>query len=94
MLHDAGTPMPNKHAAIKALRKNKKAAAKNTRMKAHARALLKQFNALMQEGKKAEARSLTSKIQQILDKAAKTDIYHRNKTRRKVSTTFKTLAKE
>ena len=84
--------MPNKHAAIKDLRKNKKRLAKNARMKTHAKALMAQFKLLVKEGKKTEAKTLAPKLQQAFDKAAKSRVLHFNKARRKISFLYKSVA--
>ncbi|MDO8617811.1 MAG: 30S ribosomal protein S20 [Candidatus Uhrbacteria bacterium] len=84
--------MPNKHAAIKDLRKNKKRSAKNARMKTHTKALMAQFKVLIKEGKKTEAKTLAPKLQQALAKAAKTGVFHANKARRKISFLYKSAA--
>ena len=83
--------MPNKHAAIKDLRKNKKRAAKNAKMKMHTRTLVKNIRFLIKNGKKTEALAMVSKVQKTLDKAAKTHVFHRNKSGRIVSTISKAL---
>lgn len=77
--------MPNKHAAVKDLRKNRKRAELNARMKTHIKALSSQFKALTKEGKKKEAQDLARKLQQALDKAGKTMVFHKNKASRRVS---------
>lgn len=77
--------MPNKHAAIKDLKKNKRRAAKNARIKTHLKALLHQFQALAKEGNKKEASTLAPKIQQAFAKAARHHVIHANKAARKIS---------
>lgn len=74
--------MPNKHAAIKDLRKNKRRAARNLRDKTNVKSLIKQLKSLVQEGKKSEALAMLPKLQQATDKAAKKDVLHRNKAGR------------
>lgn len=81
--------MPNKHAAIKDLRKNKRRAARNLREKINVKALAKQLKALIKEGKKSEALELVSKLQQASAKAAKKNIIHPNKARRLTSMAMK-----
>ena len=83
--------MPNKHAAIKDLRKNKKRAVKNSRMKTHAKALLRQVKDLIKEGKKNEALTLATKAQQALAKAMKSGVFHKNKSARSISAMHKAL---
>ncbi|MSR85260.1 30S ribosomal protein S20 [Candidatus Uhrbacteria bacterium] len=83
--------MPNKHAAIKDLRKSKKHAEKNARMKTHSKSLVRQIKDLIKEGKKAEALALAPKVQKILSKAAKTHVFHKNKSGRVVASIHKAL---
>lgn len=84
--------MPNKHAAIKDLRKNERRAARNLRMKIHVKALAKQLKDLVKEGKKSEAAELSKKLQQAAAKAAKNHVLHVNKTRRMTSAAHKMVA--
>lgn len=84
--------MPNKHAAIKDLRKNERRAARNLRMKIHVKALAKQLKELVKAGNKKEAMEISSKLQQAADKAGKNHVFHVNKTRRIVSASAKQLA--
>lgn len=81
--------MPNKHAAIKDLRKNKRRAARNLRDKTNVKALIKQLKTLVQDGKKSEALALVAKLQQATDKAVKKNVLHRNKGRRIASMAMK-----
>jgi ribosomal protein S20 len=81
--------MPNKHAAIKDLRKNKRRAARNLREKINVKALMKQLKALIKEGKQSEALELVKKLQQAAAKAAKKNIIHPNKARRMTSMAMK-----
>jgi len=85
--------MPNKHAAIKDLRKNKRRAAKNSRMKTHTKSLLRQVRLLISQGKKTEALALAPKLQQTLDKAGKTGVVHKNKSARLMSVVHRSLVK-
>ncbi|KAA0206700.1 hypothetical protein EDM68_01185 [Candidatus Uhrbacteria bacterium] len=84
--------MPNKHAAIKDLRKNKRRAARNLREKTNVKALTKQLKALVKDGKKTEALALVAKLQQASAKAAKKHVIHRNKSRRLTSMAMKLTA--
>ncbi len=81
--------MPNTHAAIKDLRKNKRRAARNLREKTNVKALAKQIKALAKEGKGTEALALVAKLQQASAKAAKKHVIHRNKARRITSMAMK-----
>ncbi|MBP7134401.1 30S ribosomal protein S20 [Patescibacteria group bacterium] len=77
--------MPNKHAAIKDLRKNKKRALHNKRMKTHIKSLTQQLVSLVKEGKKSEATTAAQKLQQTLNKASREMIIHRNNASRKTA---------
>lgn len=83
--------MPNKHAAIKDLRKNRKRAERNSRMKTHVKALSKSFTSLMGEGKREDAAKNMPALQQALGKAAKNNVMHPNKAARKISALHKKL---
>ena len=85
--------MPNKHAAIKDLRKNERRAARNARMKTHLKALDRHFQGLLKEGKAKEAKQLAEKLQQALSKAAKNAVIHKNKAARRLSATHQALKK-
>ena len=84
--------MPNKHAAIKDLRKNRKHETKNVRMKTHIGALTHQFEALVREGKKNDAVVLAKKLQQTIAKASKNLVFHPNKASRRVSQMHRALS--
>ncbi len=85
--------MPNKHAAIKDVRKSRKHAAKNARMKTHVRSLTRQFNTLIKDKKKEEATTLAQVLQQALDKAAKNNVIHPNKAAREISSNHRAITK-
>jgi ribosomal protein S20 len=84
--------MPNKHAAIKDLRKNERRAARNARMRTHVKSLTKQLKDLVKSGKKSEALEVSRKLQQAAAKAAKNHVLHFNKTRRLTSSAHKMVA--
>jgi len=84
--------MPNKHAAIKDLRKNKRRAERNARLKTHARALLRKAQDLVKEGKMAEAKAAAAAFQQAVDKAAKNMVVTRNAANRRKSKLMKKLS--
>ena len=84
--------MPNKHAAIKDLRKNKRHAVRNARVKTNVKALLKKARMLTKEGKKTEAATMTRAFQKAVDKAVKTGVFHKNFASRQKSSLMK-LAK-
>ena len=81
--------MPNKHAAIKDLRKNHKHAEQNARVKTNVKALQKQLKSLVKDGKKDEAKPVAMKLQQAAAKASKTHVFHQNKSSRIASAAAK-----
>lgn len=83
--------MPNKHASVKDVRKSKRRAARNARLKTHVKALTKQMNELLKAGNASEAQALTGKLQQIVAKAAKNHLFHPNKAARKTSAMHRKL---
>ena len=85
--------MPNKHAAIKDLRKNARRAARNLRLKTHTKSLLRKAKDLLKEGKKTEAKAAVMAFQQVVDKAAKNMVISRNTANRKKSSLMATFAK-
>jgi small subunit ribosomal protein S20 len=85
--------MPNKHAAIKDLRKNKRRAARNLRLKTHARSLLRKAKDLLKEGKVADAKAAAASFQQIVDKAAKHGVLSKNAAGHKKSSIMKAISK-
>jgi ribosomal protein S20 len=85
--------MPNKHAAIKDLRKSKKRAITNKRLKTHIKSLTQQLMSLVKEGKKTDATGIAQKLQQALGKATRENIIHRNNASRKTSNTHRMVSK-
>jgi len=83
--------MPNKHAAIKDLRKNKKRAVHNELIKRNVRHLLKKSQELLKEGKGKEAQAIALAFQQAVDKAAKVGVISKNKAARKKSSIMKAM---
>lgn len=83
--------MPNKHAAVKDLRKNKRRAARNLRMKTHVKTLTKKINELLKAGNAAEAKALFPKAQQAIAKADKKNLLHTNKASRNIGSLAKKL---
>ena len=77
--------MPNKHASIKDLRKSKKRAITNKRLKTHIKSLTQQLLNLVKEGKKADATGIAQRLQQTLGKATRENIIHRNNAGRKTA---------
>lgn len=84
--------MPQKHAAIKDLRKNKRRAERNERMKTHVKSLTKQLKEAVKAGK-PEAKELTRKLQSAAAKASKNFVLHKNKARRVISAAMKSSKK-
>ena len=84
--------MPNKHAAVKALRASKKRLEKNQRMRVHVKSLTKQLKAAVTGGKKAEAAEISRKLQQAVAKAGKTNVFHGNKAQRMASSSMRAVA--
>ena len=85
--------MPNKHAAIKDLRKNVRRAARNARLKTHVKHLLRKTEDLLKEGKATEAKVAATTFQQIADKAAKNRVISKSLANRKKGKLMKALAK-
>lgn len=81
--------MPNKHAAIKDLRKNKRHEKANLRMKTNVKALFSKAALLVKEGKKKEAVEATRLFQKTIDKATKNHVLSPNVARRKKSALLK-----
>ncbi|MDD4957249.1 MAG: 30S ribosomal protein S20 [Candidatus Omnitrophica bacterium] len=77
--------MPNKKAAIKSLRKDKKKHAKNKAVKSELRTLTKKARLLITDGKKNEAETLLRTLESKLDRAAKSHIIKKENAARKVS---------
>ncbi len=86
--------MPNKHAAIKALRKNKKRAIANKRIKTLVLKLFKDSMNMISAGKSNEAKESIKKFQQTVDKATKTNVISANFASRKKSSLAKALKKK
>ncbi len=83
--------MPNKQAAIKDLRKNKRHAAINHRIKTNVKALFKKGIAIVKDGKKAEAIEAARLFQQAVDKAAKHHVISKNASRHKKAALMKSV---
>ncbi len=81
--------MPNKHAAVKDLRKNERRALRNARLKTHVKSLSKQLKEAAKAGSKTEVVEAARKLQQASAKAAKNHVLHFNKTRRMTSAASK-----
>ena len=83
--------MPNKPSAEKELRKSKKRAAHNLRLKTHVRTLFKKCVDMINAGKLDEAKKLAIQFQKAVDKAAKISVVSENRSRRKKSALAKML---
>ena len=83
--------MPNKPSATKELRKSKKRAAKNLRLKTHVRTLYKKCVDMLGAGKMDEAKKAAIEFQKAVDKAAKNHVVSENRSRRKKSALAKLL---
>lgn len=86
--------MPNKHAAIKDLRKNKSRAARNARIATNIKALTRQFKDAVKEKKTKDVAEIAKKMQQALDKAAKHHVLHKNKVSRRISSAHRAINKK
>mgnify|MGYP001618375776 FL=1 len=86
--------MPNKHAAVKDLRKNRKQATRNSRLKTHIKALTTKVAGFLKEGKQEEAMILAQSLQQAVDKAAKKNVFHPNRSGRRVSSLHRSLTQK
>lgn len=77
--------MPNIKAAKKALRQSEKHALVNHSTKRRIHDSLQDFMNLVKSGKKDEAKKKVPSLFALLDKAAKNNIFHKNKAARKKS---------
>lgn len=74
--------MPIKHAAAKALRKTKKATARNRRVKESLKKLIKDGERAIAARELEKARNFISALAQAVDKAAKRNIIKKNRANR------------
>lgn len=74
--------MPNTKSAIRRTRSNARKEAFNRAAKDKIKTARKEFQALVKDGKKAEAAKLLGRLSSALDKAAKTRAIHKNKASR------------
>lgn len=77
--------MPNKQAAIKALRQTKVRTERNRNLKRTISNLLKETVAAIEAKDKTKALELSKKFQQLVDKAVKTRVFAKNAGNRKKS---------
>ncbi len=75
--------MPNRRAAVKRLRVDKKRHQRNLVIKREIKKALKKFQALFEAKNLTEAKASIGKIYSLLDKAAKKNIMHANTANRK-----------
>ncbi|MEO5927686.1 MAG: 30S ribosomal protein S20 [Patescibacteria group bacterium] len=83
--------MPNKHAAIKDLRKNRRHAEANVRIKTNVKSLYRKGLALIKEGKTAEIAEVARAFQQAIDKAAKRNVISKNAAANKKSSLMRAM---
>jgi ribosomal protein S20 len=83
--------MPNKHAAIKDLRKNRRHAAANLRIKTNVKSLYRKGLALIKEGKTKEVAEVARAFQQAIDKATKRNVFSKNAASRKKSSLMRAI---
>ncbi|MCK9594352.1 MAG: 30S ribosomal protein S20 [Candidatus Omnitrophica bacterium] len=75
--------MPNRKAAVKRLRVDKKRHQRNLKIKTELKKGLKKLQALLTAKNSAEAKTSLAKVFSLLDKAAKKKILHPNTANRK-----------
>jgi len=84
--------MPNRRAAVKRLRVDKKRRLRNLKIKNELKKTIKKFQALVSAKNVNEAKAILGKVYSLLDKAAKKRIIHPNTAnRRKARLTRKVL---
>ena len=84
--------MPNKKAAIKSLRQDKKKHERNKAVMSELRTLSKIARKLIQEAKKDDAAVALKKLESKLDRAAKTNSIKKNNASRRISRLRKQFA--
>jgi len=75
--------MPNRRAAIKRLRVDKKRHLRNLKIKNELKKTIKKFQALVSAKNVNEAKAILGKVYSLLDKAAKKRIIHPNTANRR-----------
>ncbi|MCI0479448.1 30S ribosomal protein S20 [Candidatus Uhrbacteria bacterium] len=83
--------MPNKPSAKKDLRKSRKRAVSNDRIKTHVKALYKKSLELAKNQKKNESLEAATLFQQTVDKAVKRNIISKNRSTRLKSSLLKSV---
>ena len=86
--------MPIKHAAIKALRKSKKATLKNRAIKEKLVKMKKAFREAAKSTDKAKMKQMIGEWQQACDKAVKAGVFKKNKASRLKSRLMKLVSKK
>lgn len=84
--------MPNKKAAIKSLRQDKKKHERNKAVMSELRTLSKIARKLIEEAKKDDAAVALKKLESKLDRAAKTNAIKKNNASRRISRLRKQFA--
>ena len=77
--------MPNKKAAIKSLRQDKKKHTRNKATLAELRTLAKKARIMITENKRAEAETALKQLESKLSKAAQNNVIKKNTAARRVS---------
>ncbi|MFH1394908.1 MAG: 30S ribosomal protein S20 [Candidatus Omnitrophota bacterium] len=77
--------MPNKKAAIKSLRQDKKKHSRNKAIMSELRTIAKNAKGLIADNKRDEADTMLKKLESKLDRAAKNNIIKKNNAARRVS---------
>lgn len=77
--------MPNIKSSIKDLRKNKRKAVYNSRLKNRIKKSVKRFQDLVKEGNNNDAEKSLKQTYKVLDKAAKKNVIKKGKASRKKS---------
>jgi small subunit ribosomal protein S20 len=85
--------MPIIKSAKKALRQSKKRRSRNIQKKKKVKNLLKDFNNLISQNKKEEAKKILPQVYKFIDKAAKTGLIKKNTASRKKSRLAKRAGK-
>ena len=85
--------MPIKRAAVRALRKDKKRAARNQAIESQLKTIKKRFLTLVDEKKQAEAAELLPMVLRRFDQAAAKGLLHKNTASRTKSRLMRQLAR-
>ena len=84
--------MANSLQAKKRIRQNEKSRIRNKGAKSEIKTLTKKFHSMVESQDKAGAESVFVKLASCLDKAARSNLYHRNNIARQKSVIAKILA--